>query len=215
MHGRFLDEWFEDLTVSHQKRLSQQLRIGMAEGESLRDLTRRVEAKGGVLDQTRKETETVARTTIAEVANGARESLYEENRQIIEEVLFVATLDSRTTITCASLDGQTFKVGEGPRPPLHYNCRSVTVPIVKSWDKLGIKGLKELPPLQRASMNGIVPGTLTYEKWLRKQSREMQEVVLGKERARLFRKGMRIESFVDDQHRPLTLSQLRTQEGLK
>ena len=40
---------------------------------------------------------------------------------------FVATLDSRTTPLCGSLDGKLFPIGEGPQPPLHYNCRSTRI----------------------------------------------------------------------------------------
>lgn len=35
---------------------------------------------------------------------------------------FIATLDQRTTIQCASEDGNTYPLDEGPIPPLHVNC---------------------------------------------------------------------------------------------
>ena len=69
-----------------------------------------------------------------------------------------------------------------------HNCRSTTVPVTKSWKKLGID-LEEIPAGTRASMNGQVPETLTYYEWLKTQSKNIQNEVLGIKKGELFRQG--------------------------
>ncbi len=115
---------------------------------------------------------------------------------------------------CAGLDGTTWPIEVGPRPPMHIRCRSTTVPVLKSWQEMGFD-FKEVPEATRASMNGQVATSITYPKWLKQQSRSIQDEVLGTTRARLWRSGkVKIDRFVDDRFRPLTLSQLATQEGI-
>ena len=42
----------------------------------------------------------------------------------------MATLDSRTTHICMSLDGNKYEIGKGPIPPVHFQCRSMRVAIL-------------------------------------------------------------------------------------
>jgi hypothetical protein len=44
---------------------------------------------------------------------------------------YSAILDSVTTDLCAGLHGKIFDAGDQPVPPLHFNCRSLLVPITK------------------------------------------------------------------------------------
>jgi len=216
IHGRLLEDWFNDLSASAEKKIEQQLRIGIVEGETIDEMIKRVRGTGGVADQSRNQTAAVVRTTVQNVATNAREATYEENEDVVDKVRYVAVLDSRTTLRCASLDGRIFEIDEGPRPPQHFGCRSTTVPVLKSWEELGIKGLKELPPATRATMDGQVPDTLTFPEWLKSQPFDTQEDVLGTERAILFRQGkVKFEKFIDDQGRTLTLKELRRRERLK
>lgn len=89
------------------------------------------------------------------------------------------------------------------------NCRSVSVPVLKSWRELGFDA-DELEPAERASMDGMVPGNLTYGQWLMEQSVERQNEILGVTRATLLRKGgMEYEQFANRKGEWLTLEQLR------
>ena len=61
---------------------------------------------------------------------------------------------------------------------------------------------------------GQVPANTTYGPWLKRQSAEFQDDVLGKTRGRLFRQGgLTIESFVDDRGRTLALSELARKDS--
>ena len=67
----------------------------------------------------------------------------------------------------------------------------------------------------RASYEGPVSNKLTYSGFLKGQSKEFQDEVLGVERAKLFRSGaVRLEKFTDDDNRVIPLGRLRELEGL-
>jgi hypothetical protein len=96
---------------------------------------------------------------------------------------------------------------------LTHNCRSTTVPVLKSWKELGIP-LKEARASTRASFSGQVPGKTTYGSWLKGQPVQVQDHVLGKGRAQLFRRGVvPMEKFIDRRYRPLSLRQLEDLES--
>lgn len=50
-----------------------------------------------------------------------------DTKDLYEEELIIAVLDSRTPLYCGSLDGQSYPVGQGPMPPHHENCRCIRV----------------------------------------------------------------------------------------
>jgi SPP1 gp7 family putative phage head morphogenesis protein len=55
---------------------------------------------------------------------------------------------------------------------------------------------------------GTVPATTTYDEWMRKQSLEFQNEVLGVQKAQAFRKGLKLDQFVDKRGSEMTLKQL-------
>ena len=56
---------------------------------------------------------------------------------------------------------------------------------------------------------GTVPSNITYDSWLRGQPESFQNEVLGSKKAVLFRRGLRIDRFVDRSGRELSLSELK------
>lgn len=81
--------------------------------------------------------------------------------------------------------------------------------VLKNADELG---LDDLPEGTRASIDGKVPASLSYGEWLKKQPVDVQNIVLGVSKAKLFRAGVPIERFTDSNLQPLTLDQLRQTE---
>jgi len=220
--GRLLKEWYRDLNVSHQTRLREAVRLGISEGQTTSQIVQRIRGTkaanytDGVMEIGRRQAEAVTRTAISHTTNNARSELYKQNANVVKETQWTSTLDSRTTPICMSRDGKTYPVDSGPRPPAHFNCRSVMTPVLKSWRSLGIDA-DELPESTRASMNGQVPESLTYNGWLRKQvnggNMEVVEDALGAKRAKLFAAGgLDVQKFVDKRGQQLTLSQLRAKE---
>lgn len=218
MQGKLIKEWWGDLSKTTTARINQQITIGLTQGESTQQMVRRLRgtnATPGVFRETRRHVESLVRTSVNHVVTEAREETYKENTNVVGQVKYLATLDGRTTITCASLDGQVFPVGEGPRPPQHINCRSTTVPVLLSWEAMGIKA-NEVDFSTRAAFDGAEPAKTTYPEWLKRQSVDTQNQVLGVKRAQLFRSGkVSFNKFVDQRNRPLSLEQLAKVEGIE
>jgi SPP1 gp7 family putative phage head morphogenesis protein len=214
--GSTLNQWFDSLSRSTQRGIMTAVNRGIVEGETTEQIIRRIRGSkalnytDGVFETTRRQAETVARSTINHVTNQARLELFKENEDIIAGLKWTATLDSRTSLTCAGLDGKTFPLDKGPRPPAHPNCRSTMTAVLKDWESLGLKNLDEG---QRASINGQVPASTTYGEWLRGQPEAVQREVLGKTRMKLFNAGkLDISRFTSEGLEPLNLSQLATLE---
>ncbi|MBB4004470.1 minor capsid protein [Aurantimonas endophytica] len=217
--GRVMKEWGKDLEAAAFSRVRDAIRQGYVEGQTTDQIVRRIRGtraakfEDGILQINRRSAESVVRTAVNHTANVARQETYKANADLIAKVRWVATLDGRTSAVCRGRDGQTFSLDSGPRPPAHFGCRSTTVPVTKSWRELGFD-IDDLPPGTRASMNGQVPATETYQSWLKRQPAAFQDDVLGSTRGALFRKGdLPLDRFVDRNGQELTLDQLRMKEA--
>lgn len=218
--GQYLSEWFDGMAEGRMRRLRTALRTGLAEGETIDQMVRRVRGtrarqyRDGVLDGSRRSAEAIVRTAVNHVATASREILYAANKRLLKGVRWVSTLDTRTTQICIDRDGEVFPPDSGPRPPAHVNCRSTTTPVTKSWRELGLDA-DDLPEATRASMSGQEPAGTTYREWLVRQSAAVQDEVLGPTRGAMLRRGeVTVDAFSDDRGRRYTLAELREREGL-
>lgn len=131
--GKLLKEWIQNNKVVDVERITRNAKIGMVRGETAEQIVKRVigtsklQYKDGQLMKAVRDMESVYLTVLNGIGNEVRSTFYKANADIASEELFVATLDDRTTIICAGLDGKRFAVGEGPVPPLHFRCRSLRV----------------------------------------------------------------------------------------
>lgn len=211
MDGELLNDWWEGIGRNRKRGVTAALNNGLTTGRSIPQISRDIR---GVLNTTTRHATTIARTAVNHVSTHAREESYAENSDIIKKVQYVATLDSRTTDICMSLDGRVFLINEGPRPPMHHQCRSTTVPIVSAWNEIPGVDFSDVPDGTRASINGQVPAKQTYDEWLRRQPNSVQNEALGRARADLFRRGrITTRDLVDNGFKPLTLEQLKQLEG--
>lgn len=154
--GRLLRGWYMGLAQTDRANLVQAIQLGLAQGESVQQIVRRVSGTrannftDGALAITRRNAEAVTRTAINHVSNAAREAVWQENQDIIVGLRWTATLDGRTSGICRGRDGKVATIGvkpvppgfkalvpNGARPPAHINCRSVMVAIL---DGAGIVG---------------------------------------------------------------------------
>lgn len=222
LNGRsgFASDFFKRLPQNLLRDVEGAVNGGLAAGETPAQIRNRlagVRGTEGVFGRTRRDLMTVTRTAVNHTSSQAREMTYDSNRDVVKGVKFLATLDARTSPICRSLDGQVFPVDEGERPPMHHQCRSTTVPILKSFEELGLGDkFKDAPAGTRASLDGQVPGDLTYTEWLRGQPRAIQDLALGPKRAELFRSGTisSMRDLLGPLNRPLTLEQLAKLEGI-
>jgi SPP1 gp7 family putative phage head morphogenesis protein len=243
--GTMLSDAIEQYSRARQRLIENAVRQGFTAGETTDQIVRRVRGSrtfagaGSALHTTRSDLRALVHTAVQHTATTAREELYRENADLIKGTEWVSTLDSRTTLICANLDGKvdltdgTRTELNGRRPPAHWGCRSTTVPITRSWRELGVD-MDEAPEGTRPSvtatrgmvrrkqgrtpadvrrdMTGEVPASTDFRSWLGRQSEELQREVLGARRFKMWKEGADISRFVQD-GRVLTLSELGQLEG--
>lgn len=77
--------------------------------------------------------EVIIRTNTTDAYNFGRLMEFKKNADLLLGVRYSAILDTRTTTQCSLLDGKVFELDDPNlnrfTPPLHYNCRSVLVPV--------------------------------------------------------------------------------------
>lgn len=78
--------------------------------------------------------ERYSRTKHTEVMNYGRQAEFEASG-VVSGFLYSAIMDGRTTEICRGLHGKKFKKGTEPIPPMHFNCRSLLIPITIFDDK--------------------------------------------------------------------------------
>ncbi|GAA4652073.1 minor capsid protein [Kistimonas scapharcae] len=206
----FIKDWVKPEIQRINNVVTQSFLEGRTNQEMVRAVlgTRSMQYQDGMLVTCRRDAESIARTAIQHVASTTRQATWEANRDLIDRYQFNATLDSRTSPTCRSLDGQVFEFGKGPTPPLHIRCRSTTLPVLSEKYDWLTEGAT------RASKDGYADAKETYYSWLKRQPVSFQDDVLGEDRGTLFRKGgLSSDEFaklqLDKNFRPLTLDQMR------
>lgn len=262
IRGRPSSSWWAGQSTNTQNRFAQEMRLGIAQGETNDDLVRRIIGKkqpgkfvevknpktgkvkkvpklsGGIMETGRREAEALVRTSVQTVSNDVLMDSYRANANILRGVAALVTLDSRTTPICMSRSGGIWDVVTGdplpestrqepmpPPPPWHWNCRTLFMPVTKSWDelrnskgkgKLPVKDKRKLdtvPRKTRQSIDGKVPGDLNFEQWLTRKDRENPKFAidqLGPGRYKLWKAGeINLSQLTDFSGRTLTLTELR------
>lgn len=209
-----LDEVFKQLVAGKQTDVERALKLAVLEGKAENDIlqmlrgTRAMGFKDGILNYSKRPVEALTRTMLNSINNQVASEFYQANSSILSGLRWVSTLDSRTTPICQARDGMVFPVNSGPRPPAHIRCRSFMAPLTKSWKELGLPFDEQQG--SRASMDGEVPGDMTYSQWLKTKSPDFIEKVLGPSRAALFTSGKAdVTDFVNDKGHILNLDQLK------
>lgn len=190
--GRILSEWAANMEAEDLRRIHAAIQTGMIAGEGSATIARRVIGTAdlnhmdAVTQMTRRQVEAITRTAVAHVANGARDEFMRENADIVTQEVYVATLDARTTPVCRAHDGKVYPLGLGPRPPLHFQCRSLRVavfdgevmsgrPYKASTTKQLLREFTEKNDLPKVTSRDDLPrGTKgDYDAWARKRVREL------------------------------------------
>lgn len=108
--------------------------------------------------------------------------------------VWVSVIDSGTTDICLGRDGKTYQYGSGPLPPAHIRCRSKTIPKPADVD--------DAPE--------------SYYSWLKAQPSNVQNDILGRDRASSIRSGKLASKdfpkFVDA--KPLRIDEFSNKRGL-
>lgn len=220
--GKLLEGFFRDTTDQDITRIENSIRMAYAQGQTTNDLLRTIRGtrannfKDGLMAKNGRSAEMMTRTALQHAANQSRQQVWRDNRDIISEVRWVSTLDNRTTTICRTLDGQTFPIDKGPRPPAHPGCRSTTTAVLQERFRALERGRTRRERGPDGDVD-YIPAKTTYYEWLRKQPAQFQDSVIGPKRGKLLRQGgLSSKRFSELQlHRnfePATLEEIRRLE---
>jgi hypothetical protein len=199
--GATVEQWFNNLAENDLKRMVVTIRAGVTSQLSDTDIIRSIRGSralgftDGTINTTANDTARMVRTITNGTVNDSRGAYAVSNKGLFKEERYTAVLDGKTSVICINLDGTIVTLGGQPRPPQHYYCRSFMVPILPE----NIGGASTM---------------IKYPAWLKRQPAQKQNEVLGKTKAKMWRKGeVEIDQFVDSSGKILTIDQLKKLEG--
>lgn len=223
--GRLLKEWGQKLEADRLDKITNAVRTGFLQGETVEQIVRRVAGtpklnrEDGVINASRRDLAVVTRTAVNHMAATARQEFAQANSDIVKAKQWSSTLDTHTSQWCIIRDRKLYALDGKPlghvvpylRGPgkIHFCCRSGEILITKSWEELQISS-GELSSATRASMDGQVPTHTNYADWLTRQPYARQEQVLGVTRGMMLRDGkITVPEMFNDAGEFLTLDELR------
>jgi SPP1 gp7 family putative phage head morphogenesis protein len=113
------------------KSLRTELTQGIIQGDSVDKMARRIRQK---FNTSVYNSQRLMRTESARVISSAQEKIYQDSG-VVQELIYTATLDNKTSQICRDRDGKRWKVDDPSRPkiPAHPNCRSCWIPSVSNY----------------------------------------------------------------------------------
>lgn len=119
VQGAPVKEWWERQAGDTLRRFTDEMRRGIAEGETNAQLVRRIrggtqngEAVKGFMDISRRNAEGLVRSATQAVSQAAREETYRQNSDLVKAVVWLATLDTRTTVGCFPAETSALPCGD-------------------------------------------------------------------------------------------------------
>lgn len=220
MQGRLLKDWASGLRDSRLRRIKDTIAIGFAQGKTTGEIVRELRGTkpagyaDGLLNTDRRNVDAIIRTAISHTAQTTRSRFYEENASILGDLVWVSTLDGRTSHDCRVRDQHRYTQAHKPvehQIPwlagpgrLHFSCRSTSIAL--------LRGQKSLTGT-RSSADGYVNANTSYADWLKQQSAVVQDEVLGKQRGAMYRAGgLDDSSFTNDRGRMVSLKELKARQ---
>ncbi|MDL4860793.1 minor capsid protein [Halomonas elongata] len=200
--GTFIEDALRDTSSQTRERVYARVREGIAAGQANSEIIRSLRGtpgaryKDGVLQTTRNNLSSIVRTGRNHLASTAQDETYRALG--VEEVVFVATIDGRTTFQCSSLDQTTYEIGSSyPKPPLHWNCRSAIAPYFGgniAGNRPYVKAFKPIRQIRKKDrpdgMVGQVRASTSMSDFLkRKDNAAFAKQYFGNTRYRLFQEG--------------------------
>ena len=194
-------------------RIQQKVKGGLAKGLTQNEIIKDVMKTTKITEHQAK---TLTRTSITTTQTNALNQVMEANAEVIKGYMFTAILDGRTSAICSYHNGQLYDIDDRRyQPPLHWNCRSTMVPVIKAKDELEAiksKNIKSrnLKKVRTSELDGKTSKIKDYTTWLRRQGTDVQVKQLGGERqAKLFQSGrLKASEFVSPIGKALSLQGL-------
>lgn len=222
--SKTLREHFDAIGSSELARIDGKIKSGLANGKSTKEILNEV-IKTTTL--TEVQAKVLVRTAITNTQSTAMNIVMDRNSELLVGYRFTAVLDNRTSAICAHHDGEIYKIDDMRfRPPLHWNCRSSMVPVLKSKEQL-LKSLEDnkdtrlkpnkLKEVSPVLLNGSPPPVENYGTWLKRQPMDVQVSHLGsEEKASLLQKGaLDVKAFTTTKGQQLSIAALRKADNAR
>jgi len=206
--------------LDERKRLEQVIRRGVAEGKTNNQIALEIR-RGNVFNISKRQSQTLVTTALTSVRSQADREVYKSNEKSLQGWQYVAVLDARTTPLCAHRDGHIYPISDTEHlPPAHWHCRSVTVPVFKSWSDMASiensaqvrrRNLANLTDKQVAFYAGQTPLKETYNDWLLRQPQDVQLRHLGDyQKVQLFQsRQLNLDGFTNPEGNTIGIKELR------
>lgn len=209
----FLAKFIESWADTSVQQVENQALISLSSGGDVSDLQSTINGTSvepliiasSVVGRIARGFQMISRTSLQHAHSIGAMDFYKENPDLIKYEEFSAILDNKTSSVCRSLSGNRYPLGEGPKPPLHPNCRSRLLPVLDE---------KYINLITTDYVGNSEWGEESYYEWLYRQPSNRQDIVLGKTRAQLFRDGgLPPDKFaklqLDKYFKPITLKELK------
>lgn len=209
-------EWWARQSDDVAFKFSNAVRQGIVQGKTNAVIIKDVR---DVMEVGRANAAALVQTSVQTVANASLIETFKDNADVIAGMMQLSTLDSHTTDICMAYSEAEWNLDEEPMgdtklpfnggPPRHWNCRSVLIPITKTFAELGMASPK-MSASERASMDGPTSATTTFSDFLDRKGKAFQDEMLGQGRAELWRNGtITLPQLLDQKGNPLTLAELQ------
>lgn len=121
---KYIGDWSYEIT----KKTKNALIKAIKDGKPLSSVISVLDNEGKALSDV--SLERYARTKTTEVFNRGRMD-YFESTGVVAAYQYSAIIDDVTSEVCGELNGKIFEKEDAPIPPLHFNCRSLLIPITR------------------------------------------------------------------------------------
>lgn len=165
-----------------QNRLERMVLTAKSEGMSVPDAMKFISGSNGFANLNKNQINSLTRSALNSASNSSLLNFYEKNSDIISTLVFINTLDRRTSLICMGYTGcswelETKKIVTGNRdfaqPVLHFGCRSLLAPgLNEEFNSL-------LPPAKRHTKQGYIDESKDFRDWFASQSKEAQILQLS------------------------------------
>lgn len=225
--GQLVDYLFADIAASLRKKVEYVIRDGISSGQTNQQIIQRIKGrkandyKDGLLESSRHVIERQVRTARSHISTATYIDTYKALD--VEYVRVVATLDGRTCVTCAGLDGNVYAIDDPKRPrfPIHPNNRTTYIPCNKDGDIAGLRPfvmderkVKDIPKEERKHLIGQLDANTTFKDFFEQADDFFQKEWLGPKRYKLYTEGdYSIDKFMDPLNkRGYTLDELKAMD---
>src|ERR1019366_4359563 len=129
--GLTIQEMLNNFTATSIAKVTNQLMIGWANGESIKDVLAAIAGdqelryRDGLFNTFNNQNTAIIATILQHVSAQTQAAVAAE---LYSDEQWVSVLDAVTTEICRSRNGNIYPAGKGPYPPAHFFCRSKRVP---------------------------------------------------------------------------------------